>query len=369
MKRVLIIGGYGNFGKFIARRLAQEKDLQLIIAGRSYNQAFAFAQTLVATSKPEALALDIHAGLTDTLNQIRPDIVIHTSGPFQKQAYTVAQACLDCRVHYIDLADAREFVAEFHQLHHAAQAAGVWLISGASSVPCLTAALVDHYRPRFSHLDALDYGISTAQKTTRGLATTAAILSYTGQPFMTRLQGQSQQFYGWQGLRRRYYHGLGWRWLGYCNIPDLSLFPKRYPDLKTLRFYAGMELSWLHLGLWGLSWLVRLKLIGQLERWAPILLKLSLSFDKLGTANSAFHLELTGLNQYGNKQKICFELLALDGDGPYIPCMPAILLAQKLARGALSGSGAQACVGLIDRDEYLGALKSLKIHWVENISE
>jgi len=28
IKRILIIGGYGNFGRFIARRLAHEADLQ-----------------------------------------------------------------------------------------------------------------------------------------------------------------------------------------------------------------------------------------------------------------------------------------------------------------------------------------------------
>ena len=38
-KRVLIIGGYGNFGGTIARALARESDIQLLIGGRSRAKA------------------------------------------------------------------------------------------------------------------------------------------------------------------------------------------------------------------------------------------------------------------------------------------------------------------------------------------
>ena len=39
MQRVLIIGGYGNFGRFISSMLAREADIQVIIAGRSKSRA------------------------------------------------------------------------------------------------------------------------------------------------------------------------------------------------------------------------------------------------------------------------------------------------------------------------------------------
>ena len=44
MTRILVIGGYGNFGSFISRRLAREPDVTLIIAGRSGDKAKALAQ-------------------------------------------------------------------------------------------------------------------------------------------------------------------------------------------------------------------------------------------------------------------------------------------------------------------------------------
>ena len=360
MKRVLIIGGYGNFGRFIAKRLAQCNIVKLIIAGRTLSRAQALANEL----KAEAAYIDINARLVETLSEIKPDIVIHTSGPFQSQGYDVAQACIDIGAHYIDLADCREFVSGISALDEKAKHAGVIVISGASSVPCLTSALVDHYKNEFDVLEALDYGITTAQRTTRGLATTAAILSYTGKPFKTLIDGELKNVFGWQSLHSRKYSALGKRMLGNCNVPDLEIFPSRYPELKTIRFYAGLELPFIHVTLWALSWLVRVGLIKNLEPSASFLLKLSFLFDWLGSSNSAFHMTLSGRDKNGNHKTINFDIIAKSGDGPYIPCMPAILLAQKIAAGEIQAPGATACVGMISKTEYLDALKDLDISWV-----
>ena len=239
------------------------------------------------------------------------------------------------------------------------------MISGASSVPCLTAALVDHYLPDFDTLQTLDYGITTAQKTNRGLATTSAILGYVGKSFETLTNGSTTNIYGWQDLHTRRYRYLGNRMLGNCDIPDLALFPERYPDLRTIRFYAGLEIKFIHLILWSFSGLVRIRLIRQLQRMAPLLLRISFLFDWAGTDNSGFHMELFGKGKDGADKTVTFELVAKQGDGPYIPCTPAILLTRKLVSGDLSKSGAFPCIGFISKDEYLGALSDLNISWQE----
>ena len=362
MKRVLIIGGYGNFGSFISRSLAKHSNIDLVIAGRSLDKAEALAQEINA----KAAGIDIHNNFEARLQEIKPDIVIHTSGPFQSQGYDVAEACINCHVHYVDLADGREFVSGIGSLDLKAKQANTLVVSGASSVPCLTSALIDHYRDSFKTLERLDYGITTAQKTTRGVATTAAILSYTGKPFKTLIDGKEKDVYGWQGLRSRKYQGLGWRLLGNCNVPDLELFPKMYPELKTIRFYAGLELPFIHVTLWAFSWLTRIGLAKSLEPLAPILLKLSFLFDWFGSANSAFHMDLTGKDKNGRDKTIRFELIARSGDGPFIPCMPAILLAKKLVNDEIEDRGARPCVGMISKQEYLDALGGMDISWTES---
>ena len=114
--RVLIIGGYGNFGSYIARALADDVAIQLLVGGRSEAKARSFCTDLAATHPAEAHAIDIDGDIPAALARIRPDIVIHTTGPFQTQDYRVACACVGQGCHYVDLADARDFVASIGTL-------------------------------------------------------------------------------------------------------------------------------------------------------------------------------------------------------------------------------------------------------------
>lgn len=359
--RILVLGGYGNFGSYISRRLAADANIQLLIGGRSRAKAEALIAGLDAGQPPEAVAIDIAGDLETALAAARPDVVIHTVGPFQGQSYRVAEACIAAGAHYLDLADGRAFVAGIGALDDKARAAGVAVIAGASSVPALTAATVDRYRGQFARLVSVDAGISTAEQGSRGLATAAAVLSYVGRPFLAPRGGQWMTVHGWQDLRGQTYPELGRRLFGDVDVVDLELFPARYPGLETVRFGAGHEVAALHLGLWALSWPVRFRLLPRLDRIAPILLKASRLFAPLGTGRSALHLILGGIDEAGAARAIHFYLIARSGHGPYVPCIPAILLAQRLARGEAIAPGARACLDLIDLDDYLGALEGLDI--------
>ncbi len=364
--RLLIIGGYGNFGRLIAKRLAPEENIQLIIAGRHLEKAEFLSKQLTAHNPVECAQVDIQHQLEESLDKIKPDIVIHTSGPYQTQDYTVANACVKQGCHYIDLADARDFVAGISKLNTAAQAKKILICSGASSVPCLANAIINNYQSEFEKITDLDYAISTAQLTNNGLATTTAGLSYAGKPFYTLRNGKNELVYGWHNLRSRKFWGLGTRFLGNCDIPDLTLFPERYPTLVNIRFQAGLELKFLHLILWMFSGLVRSKLCPDLQNFAPLMLKISRLFDSFGTDNSGFYMEIKGLDKKGKPARRMFEMLARHGDGLYIPCIPAIILSKKLAKGTLNVVGALPCLDLISLDEYLNELKGLDIKWVKS---
>lgn len=355
MKRILILGGYGNFGSHIARSLWPDANVQLVIGGRSQARAQAMAESLGAANAAEALAVDIHADFDRRLRDAAPDMVIHTVGPFQGQSYAVAEACIRQQCHYVDLADGRAFVAGIGELDGAARAADVLVVSGASSVPCLTAAIVDEALPRFSGIEEIDYGITAAQQTNRGLATASSVLSYVGQRFTTLRDGAEKAVYGWQDLHAERYPELGPRLFGNCDIPDLALFPGRYPGLRSLRFSAGHEIKLLHLGTWLLSCGVRMGILPPLGAYSDRLLKWSLLFDPLGSGRSGFHMYLRGKVRDGSERIERFTIIARQGHGPFIPCMPAIILAKRLARGKLTERGARPCLDLIGLGEFLTA--------------
>jgi len=362
LTRVLVIGGYGNFGSYICRSLAPHPHIQLIIAGRNLTKCKDFAAGLTeATHPPESVQLDITQDMTQAFKAAAPALVIHTSGPFQTQSYAVAKACLAANCHYTDLADARDFVCGITALDKAAKDKNLAMISGASSVPCLSGAVIDHYQSRFRRIDTIDYGIATAQQTNRGLATTSAILSYVGCPFETLINGKMQKIYGWQNLRRHSYPTIGRRFLADCNIPDLHLFPARYPAVKTIRFGAGTESKTQHIGLWLLSFLPRLGLMKNLMPLAPLLYKLSRLFDAFGSGESGFHMTLSGTGKDGAAKELRFYVIAKNNHGPYIPSMPAIILARKLAAGETLPQGAYPCLDVITLTDYQEALSGLDI--------
>jgi NAD(P)-dependent dehydrogenase (short-subunit alcohol dehydrogenase family) len=364
--RVLVIGGYGNFGSHIARELAADGEIRLLVGGRSAEKAQAFAASLDALHPAEGHALDIDGDLDEALTRIAPDLVIHTTGPFQTQDHRVARACIARGCHYLDLADAREFVATIDRLDTEAKAKGVLVVSGASSVPCLTAAVIDAYLPDFARLEAVDYGISTAQQTNRGLATTSAVLSYVGKPMTMLRDGVMKTVHGWEDSHAEHYPGLGWRLFGNCDIPDLALFPRRYPTLKSMRFAAGHELKLLHVGTRILGALVRMRLIGSLSDHAAGLLRLAFLFNRFGSGRSGFHMILSGTGHDGKPMQRRFMIIARSGHGAHIPCVPAILLARRLAKGEVPRCGASPCVDLIDLDAYLGAFGGLDISIVRD---
>lgn len=366
VRRVLVIGGYGHFGAHIAKALANEAGIRLVVAGRSLAKAEQFIARLTAQNSPEAVALDIFGNIAAALAKAGPDIVIHTTGPFQNQSYAVAEACIGQVCHYIDLADARRFVAGVSRYGREARERKLLVVSGASSVPCLTATVIDHYRPRFSSLDRIRYGISAAQRTNPGSATVAAILSYVGKPFTTLIDGRQRTVYGWQDLHAVKYPELGWRLFGNCDIPDLELFPHRYPELKTIRFSAGDEIPVLHVGLWLLSWLVRAGIIRSLAAFAGLLQNASFLFDAFGTDRSGFHMFLSGTDKNGQPRTQIFYMIARSGDGAYIPCIPAILLAQRLASGSIAEVGARPCLDLISLEAYRAGLQGLDVSVIED---
>ena len=88
---VLVLGGYGNFGTRICKALAGHPQIHLLIGGRNASKAQALADTV--GHHTQGVPLDHEApDLAQQLRALDIGLVIHTAGPFQAQAYGVAQA-------------------------------------------------------------------------------------------------------------------------------------------------------------------------------------------------------------------------------------------------------------------------------------
>ena len=289
------------------------------------------------------------------MRNLMPDLVIHCAGPFQQQGYAVARAVLACGSHYIDLSDGRDFVAGFSAaVNDDAIGAGRIAITGASTLPALSSAVVDEYLTAFAagRLDGIDTVIAPGQHAPRGIATLRAVLGYAGQPFDVWQDGAWQKMYGWMHLQETGHGPLGSRLSAVCDVPDLALFPLRYAGLRHARFRAALEVRVQH---WALAFLAGLRRAGislPVDALALLMERAATWFDALGSSKGGMTVTLSGNDPAGRARVLRWSLVAPDNHGPEIPCMPAILLARKLAAGQLARTGAMPCMGLLTLAEF-----------------
>ena len=326
--RVVVVGGRGNFGARICRSLAADRDLEVLPTGRR-------ELDVTAASFPSVLAA------------LAPRVVVHCAGPFQGQDYRVAEASIAAGAHYLDLADGRSFVANFASaLDARAKSAQVLALSGASTLPALSSAVIDSVADKFDELREVWISIAPGQRAPRGAATLAAVFSYLGRPFTWLSDGTWRDAWGWQELRRIRFAGAGTRWGAACDVPDLMLLPRRYPTLQTVEFRAALELGIQHFALWLAAALRRRGVPLPLERWAGAL-DVAASLLNIFAGDRGGMLVTVAGRSAGRDKRVTWHLTVPALHGPEIPSIAAALLARRLAHGELSSTGASACMGFL----------------------
>ena len=355
-RNILVIGATGHFGGRICRRLTQIPDIHLVLASRAIERADTLAKTLLADGPSASIStveLDQSSqSLQESLRAVEPLIVVHTAGPYQGQDYRVANACIDQGCHYVDLADGSDFVMNFSSLDEAARRRNVLLVTGASTLPALSGAVIDELRADFSELEGIDISIAPGHRTPRGGGTVAAVLSYCGRPFQTLENGQWRTVHGWQGWRLLHYPHMRRRIGGVCDVPDLRLLPSLYPQLRTVSFHAALEASWEQLALWLMAALTRLRIVDDWSRFASSFRSLGARFIRLGSETGAMHVRLCGTDRNGARLQRTWFVTARNNYGPEIPCTPAIVIVKKLLGQQLDERGAIGCHRLMSLDEF-----------------
>jgi NAD(P)-dependent dehydrogenase (short-subunit alcohol dehydrogenase family) len=339
VKQVLVLGGYGGFGGRVTRLLAQG-GFAVTVAGRSAAKAEAFCALHSALAlRPLALARE------QGLGGQAPWLVVDAAGPFQEIDYRLPEACIAAGCHYLDLADGRDFVCGIGVLDAAAKAAGVAIISGASSLPALSAAVCGRLADGFDRVSAIDAALSASNRGTGGRSVTRAILSYAGRP--VRLwRGQAWRHgFGWQEMGRIVFRLPGApplrRRVAICDVPDLALLPELYPGKPAARFRAGTALDVENVGLWLLSWPVRWRWLASLRPLTGLLVRVQRALGPIGGARSAMRVVVKGWRGEDALRR-AWTLIAERGDGPWIPALAVPLLAAKLdglPPGARSAAG------------------------------
>jgi hypothetical protein len=348
--RVLLIGAAGVFGSRLAELLARERNIHLILAGRTSSTLEKIAGSCDCSC--EITILDRNLISADNLRDINCHLVIDAAGPFQTHNVQVIEAAIAAGVHYIDLADGRVFVKEIVKFDAVARSQNVAVITGASSIPALSHAVIDSLSLGWLQYDDIRVGIFPGNRAPRGLSVVESILSYVGKPVRVFRQGQWQDVYGWGLTHRAHVPFVGKRWASVCDTPDQDLLVSRYKPTKAAEFFAGLELSVLHLGLLAMSFPVRWRLIDSLAPLSKPMLWLAQKFLPFGSDNGGMTISLSGIDSNNMPVKASWALKADTNRGPYVPTLAALALVRKFRDGSITFRGASACVGILKLEDF-----------------
>ena len=362
--KILILGGYGTFGGRLVELLADESSLTLVVAGRSLARARAFVQSHAGAARAAlvAIELDREAGLDEALRSLAPDLVVDASGPFQAygaNAYAVVEACVRHRVHYLDLADATDFVAGISALDGPARLQGVFAISGASTLPALSFAVVRH----LSHGDGeeivpLDIaaGIAPSPTARVGANVVRAILGYAGKPVSLLRAGRAAQGTALVDSVRCTIAPPGGiplrpRRFSVVDVPDLALAAASWPQLRSVWVGAAPAPAARHGVLTACARLVRMRLLpnlaplSRLGHWACVR-------ARWGEARGGMFVRVIGRGREGAGIERTWHLAAEGDDGPYIPSMAAAAIVRRCLQGRVPHPGARACIADLELADF-----------------
>ncbi|MFY3742753.1 saccharopine dehydrogenase family protein [Anaeromyxobacter sp. Red801] len=164
---LVVYGAYGYTGELVAREAAA-RGLPVVLAGRDSERLARLGRALgrpwraFPLTDPEAL----RAGLQDA------GAVLHCAGPYVDTWRPMAEACLEARVHYLDLAGEAGVYRALAAMGLHAERAGVMLLSGAAFDVVPTDCLAAHVARRLPGAVRIAIAIDALGSLSRGTART-----------------------------------------------------------------------------------------------------------------------------------------------------------------------------------------------------
>lgn len=364
--RILILGGYGVFGGRLATLLSDLVQLDLIICGRDIGRAKDFSASWSGRARVRPVALD-RADIVAGLRVERPDLVVDASGPFQNYGadrYRVISACIDVGVDYLDFADAADFVFGVHEFDERAKAAGVFVVSGVSSFPVLTAAVLREMAKTMD-IVSVDGGIAPSPYAGIGLNVMRAVVGYAGAPVKLQRGGKPAYGVGLAESRRFTIAPPGRLPLrnirfSLVDVPDLQVIPPEHPTMTDIWMGAGPVPEILHRML---NLLAKARARLGLPSLAPFsrLFYAVLNRMRFGEHRGGMFIRARGVTR-GKPVERSWHLLAEGDDGPFIPSMAIEAIVRKLLVGVRPDPGARSAVRALELSDYDLLFAGRRIH-------
>jgi saccharopine dehydrogenase-like NADP-dependent oxidoreductase len=153
-KSILILGGYGNTGRLLARLLLQESNARIVLAGRNIDRAQQLAEELNHGFESDRVS-GLYADASDlqSLHQVLAGIdLILVAASTTQYTPQVARAALEAGTGYMDIQYSTQKIRFLGSMTDEIRKAGSCFITDGGFHPGLPAFLVRYAAQSFDHL-------------------------------------------------------------------------------------------------------------------------------------------------------------------------------------------------------------------------
>jgi hypothetical protein len=247
-KTILILGGYGNTGRPLARLLLQDSNAKLVIGGRNIEKARLYADELNRAFIGNRVcgacvdASDLR-NLCNACEEVEFVIVASSTTQFTRQ---IAQAALESKIGYLDIQYSSQKILILKSMESAIQRAGCCFITDGGFHPGLPAFLVRYVAQFFDQLEAakvgsvikedwksLEVGDSTVYELME-LMNDFVMLVYKDGKWSKASLYSTADFIGMD------FGGVfGKQYCAPMMLEEMRILPSLYPTLTEAGFYVG----------------------------------------------------------------------------------------------------------------------------------
>jgi hypothetical protein len=238
MKTILILGGYGYTGKFLARHLLAQTNANIVICGRNLEKAKAFASELdnsrVTTRRADAENFN---SLHQALQGVTLCLV---AAPTTHHAETVIRACIRAHVDYLDVQFSSKKLSVLYTAEKEIVQAGLCFITEAGYHPGLPSAMIRYAAKK---LDIIESALAAGYLNMKNIPFTEAVdelmeafLDYQAQIYKNGSWTKSST---WEMRQFNFGEAIGKRTCYSMFFEELRTLPIIYPHLKEAGFYIS----------------------------------------------------------------------------------------------------------------------------------
>ena len=245
---ILILGGYGNTGRALARLLLQETDTRLVLAGRNVDKAKRLANEL-NNSVNENRVCGVYADASDIVSLRQAftgiDFTIVASSTAQYTQQVVA-AALEARIGYLDVQYSTQKITLLKSRADEIEQAGCCFITDGGFHPGLPAFLVCYAAQYFNQLvsarvgsvikedwKSLDVEDSTVYELVELMNDFEMSSFKAGKWKKANLLGMSDY------IDMDFGGEFGKQYCAPMMLEEMRTLPELYPTLKETGFYVG----------------------------------------------------------------------------------------------------------------------------------